>query len=701
MPELDLAGCRPMPLGSYLKAIGVLRVIGEQADEGCVGWWSEDRFVLRTHLEAEQIVDFLLDSYRPTPVVSPWNKESGFWEKHRDKLSAIEESSTERLSLFRSTIAAARDAASAAATLPSAKNKAAFIRKLRAALPDDAVEWLDASQLLSDDGAEVSPFLVSGGVDGRLDFARNFAERLALVLPELGAPRDRGGDGRIRSATWLRAALYGEGNPILLRETPGMFEPGSAGGENATTGFAGPPLLNPWNYVLLVEGVLLFAGAAVRRLSRASGTHGQKGGPKASFPFAVRPATQLAGGSARAELWLPLWERPVGILELRHLCTEGRAEWNGRQATDAVEFSSAVAALGAERGITAFARHGIAQRMGNNHLAVPLGSVEVPRCVRSEIDLLRTVDGWVRRFRDLARDKDAPLVLREAAARLDRSIIRVAGGSGPTAVQALLAALAAAEFALAERPGPKSRPGPLELDFEWVGAADDQTAEYRIARAIGGLGQGSGRPLRSDLEDIEPVGSRWRRPSESKLGRPSPDPSSRLRNLFALRMRHALEHGQKVLAAPAPAGVGDVAMLQAGDLDIELIASLSAAFAMVSWWPHRGLCDDEALVPAGYAVLKACCTPGAFADGEASLRIPLEPAIVTAVEAGSILEAVRRAGLRLRGSGVAVQAAVFSAEIAAELDERLLPIALLVPIPDLSVRRLLRAVTLVHDEEME
>jgi CRISPR-associated protein Csx17 len=63
-------------------------------------------------------------------------------------------------------------------------------------------------------------------------------------------------------------------------------------------------LANPWDYILAVEGSLLFAGAAVRRMHAASRK-------AASFPFCVRRSDfgsfAAPGEENRGELFLPIW----------------------------------------------------------------------------------------------------------------------------------------------------------------------------------------------------------------------------------------------------------------------------------------------------------------------------------------------------------------------------------------------------------
>ncbi len=74
-----LKGCSPAPLANYLKALGILRLVGEQADPQARGWWDGEHFRLLTKLSKEELETFFLERYEPTPLLSPWNKGSGFY----------------------------------------------------------------------------------------------------------------------------------------------------------------------------------------------------------------------------------------------------------------------------------------------------------------------------------------------------------------------------------------------------------------------------------------------------------------------------------------------------------------------------------------------------------------------------------------------------------------------------------------------
>ena len=151
-----------------------------------------------------------------------------------------------------------------------------------------------------------------------------------------------------------------------------------------------------------MEGATLFAGGAVKRLETAEG--GQL-----AYPFCVKQAGIGYGSSAlsdetnsRCEMWLPIWQQPVGLQELKALLGEGRALVGGRTARDGVDFARAVATLGVDRGISAFQRYGFQVRNGLAYFATPLERVVV-RHNQLASQLLAPIDRWLDRFRQATR----------------------------------------------------------------------------------------------------------------------------------------------------------------------------------------------------------------------------------------------------------------------------------------------------------
>jgi CRISPR-associated protein Csx17 len=109
MTSLELTGCPYQPLGAYLKALSVLRLVSEQEDREARGRWTNECFVLESTLDRDGLLNFFLSKYSPTPVVAPWNGGSGFYPKDRKVgVNAIEASGESRFDLYREAISIVR-----------------------------------------------------------------------------------------------------------------------------------------------------------------------------------------------------------------------------------------------------------------------------------------------------------------------------------------------------------------------------------------------------------------------------------------------------------------------------------------------------------------------------------------------------------------------------------------------------------------
>jgi CRISPR-associated protein Csx17 len=101
MAVQHLDGCTPEPLMGSLKALGVLRIVAEQADDGVRGGWSDGVFVLESNHDRIGLVDFFLEGYAPTPIIAPWAGGSGFFgADNRVALDMISGSESSRLTGF-------------------------------------------------------------------------------------------------------------------------------------------------------------------------------------------------------------------------------------------------------------------------------------------------------------------------------------------------------------------------------------------------------------------------------------------------------------------------------------------------------------------------------------------------------------------------------------------------------------------------
>ena len=57
MPEIALKGCTPEPLMSYLKTLGVFRLVAEQADPDARLYWSDGVAHLTSRFDRDRIGD--------------------------------------------------------------------------------------------------------------------------------------------------------------------------------------------------------------------------------------------------------------------------------------------------------------------------------------------------------------------------------------------------------------------------------------------------------------------------------------------------------------------------------------------------------------------------------------------------------------------------------------------------------------------
>lgn len=719
MPEIVLTGCRSVPLAHYLKALGVLRIVAEQADGTARGAWRSEAFVLDTQLDVAGLSRFFLEDYQPAAIVAPWNGGSGFGAKdNREAIDAIGAGESPRLLDMREAIEAARAARERLGITDKtedAEAKEALIRLCRATLPDAALAWLDAAVVLTNEKAAYPPLLGTGGNDGRLDFTNNFMQRIVDVFdPHDGSPR-------VEAAAWLDGALFGTTIDNLQGgRAIGQFLPGAAGGANAGPSFMADSLINPWDFILMLEGALVFAGAATRRL-----------GPTArgamAFPFTVRSVGAGYGSAARdderearAETWLPLWERPAGAREVQALFAEGRVQVRKRMAATGLDFVRAAATLGVDRGITAFERYGFLVRNGMAYFATPLGRFVTSR--NPDVELLddATLDGWLTRFRQAASAKEAPASVGRAMRRLEDAIFvwcqapRTGGGRDPGPVEAVLVALGGCERALARSSkwADDARLPPMPpLSPRWLAAADDQSCEFRLAMTLASSHSPGRWTLRSSMEPLEARGQRlaWGVADDPDVVWPEGTLTDRMIALLHRRLLASDQGEEKGAESPSESRGGFpvrsrlwarkehlVAFLD-GRTDDARLLGLIEALALVDWEAFKGgqppwqsPPDAEArktaereLVPILYALVKLCHMPRALGrpGAEAGVVVRAVPEIARRLAAGTPSDVKRACELavrRLRGSGL--PPLIHEAPVGAQLSRRIAA-ALLFDVP--------------------
>ncbi len=702
--EHVLYGCTPTPLASYLKALAVLRLVAEAHSEGggdadATGFWRNDVFVLRTKLTKEELRAFFLDRYQPTPLLSPWNGGSGFYfqegklnEKDpvtgkklktgvRDQdtqatrtVAAIAQSTSPRFANYRDAITCARRVIEdfkineAPENTATNNQKDRFIQAFRNLASDRCVSAMDSAVVIAGEGASFPPLLGTGGNDGNLDFTNNFMQRLLGVIDvSSGVAHSDAGES-------LDSTLFGTPCDLLSEGAIGQFAPGSAGGPNASSGFEGDARTNPWDFILMLEGAVLFAASAVRRLEF---------GDQAilSAPFVVRSRMGTEGAASagddddsRNEIWMPLWTVRCSADEVCFLLSEGRATLNGRSARDGLDFARAVAQLGVNRGIHSFQRYGFLRRQGKNFLATPLSRIAVRP--NPDADLISELErrSWLASVQRHARDKNAPNSFCAAAGQLDTALFSLTQQASRIAFQRVLQRVGGIEAALnVSLKSQDSVRGPApRLSLAWAVKANDQSAEFRIAAALAGLclRVERGRWILHARRHLAAISEPRNRDGDREW-----EPASRLavwgagplgENVAALLHRRRLDARAlgaegEVLSSLTGATREDAAAFLDGATDDARINELLGGLACVDWngaEPPRAntLIAEEAVLPPAFVLLKAFFTPESvlrtlkWLPPDRSFRLPAE--IPARLAAGDVQAAVRIAWQRLRALGV-------------------------------------------------
>ena len=492
MTVVALPGCRSTPLLSYLQGLGVLRILHEQHTPGLLSHWEGSTLYVESDLDREAIGDFFVKKYEPTPTLSPWNGGGGFrtlkHEKGEQAVAVIESSDIFQFKTFRTAIEKARQVWNEGLSTGWIEeewvedngkrkyrlniDKITFLSACRAAFPDEALDWLDTAAVLADEKKPQYPLLLgTGGNLGRLDLATNHMEALAYLLDPNQADR---------SSALLADALFEEGHPELDNKAVGQYSPGAAGTMNSWAFGSAESVANLWNFVLGMEGTLLFASGIARRFNGSRGL--------ATVPFTVpnnSAGYQAAEGEkVKGEFWAPLWGRPLTVPEIRRVFAEGRISWGGRHAANGLDAAKALSTLGVDRGLNSFERYVIAERFGQSPLAVPVGTFTVTRQPADRVGLLGETDQWVNRVRRQTLPGAAASALRRVdGAQMDI----VQDPNTPEPLQGFLAELAFLERIVSRNPDLRRKVGspipPLDRK-RWGEALEDTTAEWRLAVAI-------------------------------------------------------------------------------------------------------------------------------------------------------------------------------------------------------------------------
>lgn len=720
-----LKGLQPEPLASYLSALGLLRLVSEQKDPSAAGYWENNHFVLETALDRDALVAFFLDEYSPTPLVSPWNGGSGFFGGKSKKMDLIRHSQDPRFRPFRNAISVAE---SSLRTLgldekpDPIEEKPALLKLLRSRLDDEGLKWLDCCVVLTSGPKGIqpsmAPLLGSGGNDGNLEFSLTFMQRLYEMLldPKVKTDQKKG---------LLSAVVFDDNISGLIPVSIGQFAPGASGGLNSSVGFEGNPQLNPWLFILALEGAIVLSSSSARRYSGASYSGG-------SFPFTVNHLPVGAGKlapeeKARHEIWLPLWERPTRLPELQHLFAEGRAQNGRQQAKNPIEFSLALASHGTSRGLSGFSRFGFLQRNGKSFFATPLGYHPVGE--RDGTGLIRDLERWFGSYRHTL--KGGSHAAQTAVRRYDSAVLNYLKTGRAQGITTIFECLGDIHQYLCTAPKAREMTRPLpEIKPGWVPLIDDGTPEFRLALSLSTLGQGQWEEevnIRAQLGPYDARRRSWSANAENFRARwVGRDLCERMTNLLKHRL-HAVEklgrrdadRGRVGARAPlwgsATATLKDIERFIEGDIDEPRLERLLFGLSLVR--PDRYAAErsyEPTFISLAFAVSKLALHQGeaqradeieTLGPGERDVKERQRdrrhpPTTIPAqLAAGHVQSALRTSRRFLLGRRLNVPPDYLEHDPhLTSAQARRMAAALLFPISDWTYRRLARQVLHITDE---
>lgn len=643
MPEVILAGCQTQPLGSYLKALGVFRLVSLQADRQARGWFESHRFHLESRLDQESLIRFFLEEYRPTPIIDPWNGSSGFYPKDRKVgIRGLENSSYPRFDEYRQTISTARSLLGERTCKPETEQERRTIQcACRNWLPDSCVDWLDAVVAITAEGSRAfPPILGTGGNEGHLDYTNNFMERLVRLLVEPNP--------EVPVEELLRNSLFDTVMFGLVPAKFGQFDPGRAGGPNQAQGVGSPDIpSNPWNFVLGIEGTIAWA----------SGLHRRQGNAYSRVflcsPFTVMPkavgynsASEADEKLARAEIWVPVWSRKATFQEIEALLREGRAQVNGEPAKNGLDFARAATALGVDRAIEGFVRFGLMKRRGDSYVALPFGYFRVRE--REHRDLLQQIAPAMERVEN--KGDKLPRGVASAIRQFNEAVYQFLLRDEPERFIEIASALGRVQKELLLRSNGEAGFLSPNLSDGWLTACEG-APEGRIAAALAMMR--AYEP--EDRKKVVPIRENLTR-GNSAFSWEGVNLTERMSRVLARRVLDAERNGSNggALWSPWRVHPGDVHLFLEQGTDDQRIEDLLFAFTLVKWsaGDHKpqGAGPGSYYIPNDYVLLRRVFDP----ETETSLGEPLrgEPRILPLLSAGRVKEACAIAERRLMVSGL-------------------------------------------------
>lgn len=569
---LKLRGCTTEPLGNYLKGLGIFRLVSEQADANARAWWKngflhvfQNTWTDTTDTSAEaQCVNWLSNGCQFTPLIAPWQKNTGYLPsgkrgKGGQALSELLRSDHTGANAFKNAffdfahsvgVNLPNDSGEWLESVKASKvdlSATELLQRIRNSIrSSECLDWIDAvgisaSRSSSKEDPSWFPLLGMGGGEKSGQYIVNQQQRLRDLLASTA--------DEVRKDQ-LESALFSE-NRVGALETgllSAMYYPRYVKNWNSTQDLlpVGERCVNPWDFVLLLEGCLIWSASTTRR--RATSRE------RASFPFYCRAsfggsmnltAREVHGAEksiSKGELWCPIWSSHSSLSEIRRILAEGRLQLRHKTSSRSLDFALAATGIGVDRGVSAFQRYSVLGRSGSYSsqdqtvlLAVNIGCIAPKRSPTHELL------GQLRPFaeeisRTLNHNTQQPRRLVLARIAFERAWFDACSFEAED-FESRVELMVAAGRIMMQLGTNKGKPGVVKtkrgnqtsekeispvngLRNEWFVKSSETVQEYRLARAIAGITSwgektAHGRvvsavdSVRSNLLPVVRRGKRW------------------------------------------------------------------------------------------------------------------------------------------------------------------------------------------------
>ncbi len=702
--KITLENCNLEPMSSYMKALGLFRLLAEQKCVDIKAYWESNNFVLDSCINKQEIMDFLLNEYSPSSVISPWNRGNYLYlhKQHPNEKNDIYKTlmaqnaprfsriksdieklygtkafsyRTEKFSDFYSRFDNTRTTQNSKSFQKFMKlldkiktgSKGKFklleqyntdkeikecidiyekavmitadvISEARATLSDNFVEWLDTCLVLDSSLNKITaPLLGTGGNEGNLEYSTEFMKYIILMLIK-----------KDDATELLESSLFGTPTDKLKKEKIGKFYPGRSGGYNQGNDIENKDFyINPWDFILLIEGLFLWSNSTSRK-----DTINPRSYIMSPFTVKLFPAGYSSSDipdKKSSETWAPLWEHPVHLEELKALFSYGRAVYNNSYAKTGLEFLEAVKSLGVDKGITRFVRYVTHQRKGQgNFLAIPVSSISVG--YNPKILKLNKVNRMVQTFIHGAPSNNIPESHKQLLRSVNNAVFNFAVDTSTYNAQKLISLLGKMEIYASVRKKQYSTLGYLQED--WIEYANDNSPEFRIALSIASINGHMGS-IRKELEPVNQKCTGWIDSTwvNSWIGKDLPN---KMTNLVYRRLLKATQQGLNVIPLYSVFGatLEDVSMFIDEQLDEDKIEGLVLGLAMINFESaqridkirrsyEQTIKKQEFPVNIPYVLLKSALTP------DLDSGTVIESSIIPLLRTNRIREAVNIAQRRL------------------------------------------------------